>query len=215
MGLHLSSASPASFASSVITVLRETHEAPASVQERLARPGGWNRFGEPNFRVVWGGSRLGWIGGRWTDRDADGNTLRERIELRLEPKYLPFDRWHIERWCPPEMYGTPREWYERTLEIEDGRNVAALGPYPSRGEYELAFTLQGPRGEFVQLTPTVVERCARLIEFARGTPRCTARAALYEREARTERDSDAWAFDVLDDAVPALHGAPFVTVPAM
>ena len=37
-------------------------------------------------------------------------------------------------------YGMPREWYQRTLEIEDGRNVAALGPYPSRGEYELAFT---------------------------------------------------------------------------
>ncbi len=198
----------------MITVLRETHEAPASVQERLARAGGWNRFGEPNFRVVWGGSRLGWIGGRWTDRAADGNTLRERIELRLEPKYLPFDRWHVERWCPPEMYGTPREWYQRTLEIEDGRNVAALGPYPSRGEYELAFTLQGPRGEFVQLTPTVVEHCARLIEFARGSPRRNARAALYEREARAERAYDAWAFDLLDDTVPALYGVPFVTVPA-
>ena len=40
-----------------------------------------------------------------------------------------------------------------TMEIVNGRSVAALGPYPSRGDYEHCFTLEGPRGEFVQLTP--------------------------------------------------------------
>jgi hypothetical protein len=34
----------------------------------VPRAGDMNRYGEPNFRVVWGGSRLAWIGGRWTDR---------------------------------------------------------------------------------------------------------------------------------------------------
>lgn len=66
----------------MIQVTRETHEAPASAQQRLARAGGTNHYGEPNFRVVWGGSRLTWIGGRWTDRDASGNVIRETIELR-------------------------------------------------------------------------------------------------------------------------------------
>jgi hypothetical protein len=68
-----------------------------------------NLYGEPNFRVVWGGSRLAWIGGRWTDHDAHGNKTREAIELRRVPKYLPFERWHIERWMPPESYGSPEE----------------------------------------------------------------------------------------------------------
>ncbi len=47
----------------MIRVTRETHEAPAEIQERVARAGGWNIYGEANFRVVWGGSRLCWIGG--------------------------------------------------------------------------------------------------------------------------------------------------------
>jgi hypothetical protein len=50
--------------SALIQVLRETHDAPASVQQRLTLAGDTNRYGEPNFHVVWGGSRLTWIGGR-------------------------------------------------------------------------------------------------------------------------------------------------------
>ncbi len=95
----------------MIHITRETHEAPASIQRRIALAGGANRYGEPNFRVVWGGSRLTWIGGRWTDRDAHGNAIREAIELRQVPKYAPLDRWHIERWTPPESYGSPDSWY--------------------------------------------------------------------------------------------------------
>ncbi|MFZ0967906.1 MAG: hypothetical protein WAN13_06495, partial [Candidatus Acidiferrales bacterium] len=94
----------------MIRVIRETHDTPPAIAERLARAGGWNRFGEPNFRVVWGWSRLSWIGGRWTDRDAHGNIIRSTIELRRVPKYLPFDRWHIERWVSPEIYGSPNVW---------------------------------------------------------------------------------------------------------
>src|SRR5690242_15144526 len=48
----------------MVRILRETHEAPLSLQLRLAHAGGLNRFGEPNFRAVWGWSRLTWIGGK-------------------------------------------------------------------------------------------------------------------------------------------------------
>ncbi len=195
----------------MIEVLRETHETPADVQARLTRAGGINRYGEPNFRAVWGWSRLTWIGGRWEDRDSAGRLIREAVELRKVPKYTPFDRWHIERWMPPEAYGSPAEWYARTLEIESGQAIAALGPYPERGEYEHCFTLEGPRGEFVQLTPTVAEYVARAIEFSRGLPRSWRRKALDSREANREREYDRWAYDLLDDAPPALHGLPFVT----
>jgi hypothetical protein len=181
----------------MIQVTRETHEAPAHVCERMARAGGLNRFDEPNFRVVWGGSRLSWIGGRWTDRDGEGALIREEIELRQAPKYIPVDRWHIERWMPPESYGSPEEWFARTVEVEDGIRVPALGPYPSRGDYEHCFTLEGPRGEFVQLTPAVARHIARAIETGRAAPRAKRREALKERERRAEREYDAWAEDVL------------------
>jgi hypothetical protein len=176
----------------MIYILRETHEAPFHMARELALAGGCNRFGEPNYRAVWGWSRLDWIGGKWEDRDAHGVLVREVIELRREPKYLPHDRWHIERWMPPESYGSPELWHAQTLEFENGRSIAALGPYPSRGDYEHCFTLQGPRGEFVQLTPAVARHIAGAIEASRGVGRSKSREALDARTRREEREYDAF-----------------------
>ena len=66
----------------MIQVIRETHRAPASVARRLEIAGGVNRFGRPNYRAVWGWSRLGWIGGKWEDRGAGGELVREVVALR-------------------------------------------------------------------------------------------------------------------------------------
>jgi hypothetical protein len=191
-------------------VTRETHDTPWEVQERVRRSGGANRYGEPNFRVVWGGSRLTWIGGRWTDRDANGNLVRESIELRRVPKYLPMERWHVERWMPAESYGSPKEWYEQTTEIENGIRIAALGPYPARGEYEHCFTLESTCGEFIPLTSAACDWIVSAIEWSRRQPRQERRRAILAREARRARDWDRDADGLLDDAGPAFHGAPFV-----
>ena len=119
------------------------------------------------------GDGRGWIGLAGSGRTATrtGALVREVVELRREPKYLPHNRWHIERWMPPESYGSPEQWHAETLEIENGRSIAALGPYPSRGDYEHCFTLEGPRGEFVQLTPAAARHIARAIEASRGAAR--------------------------------------------
>ena len=196
----------------MIRVVRERHETPEEVARRLAVAGGLNRYGEPNYRVVWGWNRLAWIGGKFEDRDEDGDLVREVVELRQEPKYAAVNRWHVERWVAPEAYGSPRAWYAQTVESANGKSVPALGPYPERGEYEHCFTIQGVKGEFVQLTPTIVEHVARAIEWSRRMPRAKQRGSLYEREAREDRRYEAWAYDVLDDGVPALHGQAFVTV---
>jgi hypothetical protein len=183
----------------MIRVLRERHEAPREVERRLRLAGGINRYGEAMYRAVWGWSRLGWIGGKWTDHDDDGSVLREVVELRLVPKYIPHDRWHIERWMPPESYGSPQDWYADTIERENGVSVPALGPYPERGEYEHCVTLSGPQGEFVQLTPSVAEYIARAIEFGKLAGSADRRQAIDDRERKAERDYDSWAFDALDD----------------
>lgn len=196
----------------MIQVLRETHDTPENVAHRLARAGGLNCFGEPNYRAIWGWNRLAWIGGKFEDRDENGALLRERIELREEPKYPAVNRWHLERWLPPEAYGSPRQWYSQTIERENGISIPALGPYPSRGDYEHCFTLEGPRGNFLQLTPTVAEHIARAIEFSRGLSRAKSRAHLYNRAQRQEQHYESWAYDALDDAVPSFHKQPFVTV---
>ncbi len=196
----------------MILVVRETHDTPETVAHRLERAGGLNRYREPNYRAIWGWNRLAWIGGKFEDRDEHGALLRERVELRREPKYPVVNRWHIERWVPPEVYGSPSAWYAQTIERENGISIPALGPYPSRGEYEHCFTLESPRGEFVQLTATAAEHIARAIEWSRKYPRAKSRSRLYDREGREERSYEDWAFDRLDDAVPAFHKQPFVTV---
>ena len=198
----------------MITVLRETHEALEAVARRLQRAGGFTRFGEPNYRAIWGWNRLAWIGGRFEERDPEtGALLREVVELRQEPKYPQVNRWHIERWVPPETYGSPRAWHAQTQETAGGRSIPALGPYPSRGDYEHCFTLEGPRGEFIQLTPTMAEYLARAIEYARRQPRLKRRQAIEAREQRNDREYDAWAYEVMGDAAPAFHAQPFVAVP--
>jgi hypothetical protein len=184
----------------MIHILRETHETPVAIRERLARAGGSNMFGEPNFRVVWGWNRLTWIGGLWEDRDANGAMTRRAAELRLEPKYLPTDRWHIERWMPPESYGSPSQWYAQTIEIENGISIPALGPFPHRGEYEHCFTLSGPRGEFIPLTVTAAEYVARAVSWAQRQARSHARAAVYRDCERREHEWSAQA-----DAALGIH----------
>ena len=116
----------------MIHILRETHDAPADVARELVLAGGLNRFGEPNYRAVWGWSRLDWIGGKWEDRDASGALVREVVELRREPKYTPHNRWHIERWMPPESYGSPEQWRAETIEIENGRSIPGAGAVSHR-----------------------------------------------------------------------------------
>ncbi len=185
----------------MIRVTRETHEPPVSLCERLVQAGGTNRLGEPNFRVVWGGSRLGWIGGKWVDRDTNGNAIRETVELRQAPKYTPIDRWHIERWMPPEDYGSPEEWYARTMEVENGVRVPALGPYPSRGEYEHCFTLAGANNEFIPLSAAACDWVIRAVEWARRQPRAARRAAIEAHSSRREKEWDRRADEILEVAI--------------
>ena len=181
---------------------------------RVAEAGGWNRFGEPNYRVVWGWSRLSWIGGEWTDRDASGNAVRTVVELRREPKYFPVDRWHVEKWVPPEAYGGPLLWERETVKIFGGHRVRQLGPYPYRGEYEHCFTVEEPDGSFLQLRPMAVEWIVRAMEWSRRQSAADARASIEEREERKRKAQDAKDDEILGLGFdePKLKGGSMVTV---
>ena len=166
-----------------IKVVRETHDTPEYVTERLIRSFGLNKFHEPLYRVVWGGNRQGWVDGIW-------GLLYEKIPPRA------LNRWVIEKWLPAELWWGPRESWWQTR--EDGAEL--LGPYPERGEYEHLLTIEGPDDEFLQLTPEIVEWMPRRIEAAlsQWQPKLS-RQTLYEREAKKDDEYLRWADMVMDD----------------
>ena len=199
----------------VFAITRETHEAPASVQRVLELFGGHNRFGEANFRAVWSENRLDWVAGKWVDTDpVTGEVLREVFEARYVPKYWPLqNRWIIERWYPPEHFGSPQRWYEVTKPAKDYHehgNLAKLGPYPHRGRYQDASIIQDGGGEFVPLTVTLAEEVVWLFEKKRREKVSLAQAELrYKAElAENERKQRERNLAYLDSFSPAYYGAP-------
>lgn len=194
----------------MIEVVRETHETPADVAKILRVAGGLNRFGGPNYRCVWGGSRMDWIGGKWEDRNNSGTLIREVIEVRYVPKYGD-DRWHFEVWRSPESYGSPEDWELETLETDDGQFIPALGPYPYRGDYENSYTLEDAKRNFVQLTPEIARTWALLLALTRNR-----KVSLEEFKSRAvaahDREYDSFADAVMNDSKRAFDGSPFVSV---
>lgn len=128
----------------------ERREVPDWVVKRITLLGGNNSFGEPMFRVIWGGNRLHAVGGKfkkvvYVDADESvpiiGEPVRkvpiilDVVEERQLLKYYPH-RWWLEKWCPPELYGSPEEWYEVIAEAKTNEMPYDASDYPSRGDYE-------------------------------------------------------------------------------
>ena len=195
-----------------IEVLREAKRCPEEVAERLASAGGLNPYGLPVYRAVWGWSRLRWNCGLWTDFDASGNPIRTSLAERLAPEYEPLDRWHIEVWRPAEFYGSPEAWKQATTVVEGGREVMALGPYPSRGDWEHCIALDH-KGQFIPLDAQGVEDVCRLIAFsALHTIGLENKAAIRAREEKKAKKQWQKDFDGLMEGVSPFHGQPFVSV---
>lgn len=81
-------------------------EVPERYKRFLEEKGGKNPLGEPNFILNWGSSPL----------------VRLTVPDEFRSPYR--DCWALCEWTPPEEFGPPDQWDERSL-----------GPYPSRGAY--------------------------------------------------------------------------------
>lgn len=172
----------------MINVLRETHEAPKEYQDILARYGGFNPYGEPLLRLVWGSNRLSWKCGKWEDRDSAGYLIREQFEARLVPKYPEREKWHIEIWNPPHKYGTPESWWaEQKLENPScaGDYLLGNGPYPQRGDYESVFVIENQQKEFRGLDSRILHYLGRQIRAF-----LTASEAARRQAARDEKEKE-------------------------
>jgi hypothetical protein len=212
----------------------EHHACPKSVAEQLRLAGGENRFGDPNFRVIWGYDRIVPITGEWQDFEQYVATLTDKltgisrqrtftrlkssvIETRQVPKYLPGNCWHLEMWRPPEEYGSPEDWKKLGEEVLQGLTVDTSGPYPEMGEYELCYPLTSDgtsHGMPILLVADVVAEIVRMITAGRERFDYIQRlAAIQQREALKEEGLTKRTRDILKDGLRPFAGESFVTVP--
>lgn len=88
---------------------------------------GANPYGENLYRCVWAPSRRHIVYGEWPNGERKASWIQKYPEVG--------NMWVLERWMTPFEYTkmTPEKWnLEMTL----------LGPYPDRGEYEIAHVFE-------------------------------------------------------------------------
>ncbi|MBA0087204.1 MAG: hypothetical protein HRJ53_19650 [Acidobacteria bacterium Pan2503] len=91
--------------------------------EHVNRIGGFNRYGEPNFRLVWGQNEVDLVYGVGPDG---------RKGQHFIPKHGNIPAWFIDCWKPPEII-SPEVWYAITWDWE--ADAPGIGKYPERGMY--------------------------------------------------------------------------------
>lgn len=193
----------------------ERREVPPWVERIITSKGGLTPFGKPLYRVIWGANRYHKVGGMFkkvltvTDCDGEQHTIVTQVpELRDMLRYHPF-RWHLEKWVPPDFYGTRDEFYRNTWDEE--AQLHTMGDYPSDGEYEHVFYLgmcphvteSSPEwckpcwassGQYLPLEDNVdlLVRHIHLLQKSINIPMMLQKSALFERETtkrRIRRDS--------------------------
>jgi len=177
---------------------------------------GKNRFGGPNFRIIWGPDRMEWIGGLWVDRDeTTGLVLRRKAEERHVPRYsVAKPRWIVEKWLPPEMYGSPETWI-RENEVRDPDTneiligIQGMGPYPVEGEYEQCFTFEDDKGNAYKPNIRMLEILVWSITSSQGFSTKMRMNAINDRLKRNEEAKRKLAHEIAEDALPAFRGNMF------
>lgn len=169
--------------------------------------GGLNRYGGPNFRVVWGGNRTHLVGGMFKkpitvkDEMIIGKSVTivtEVAEMRTLLKYHPF-RWHLEKWIAPEAYGSREDWYRDSW--DEAIQLHTMGDFPDKGDYEHVFFLamcshmkpgdtdwcmfcKASMGEFIPLEENVniLEMQIKALQLTQEVSKTDERLSLFARE---------------------------------
>jgi hypothetical protein len=214
-------------AASVASVVgEERSKRPEPIwQETLNRKFSVNLFGEPNVRIVWAPSILENVAGLWTDRDPESGALvRQVAGVRRVQKYAHLgERWVLEKWVPPERYGSPGVWDAMNEQAVGFETFDTLGAFPHRGEYEHVFTFEYPdspavkpefRGAFAEPSVARIERWADGYATGQRMNYFERLAAIKKNIERREKIRDQEASDKYDELCKeAFYGAPFVSVP--
>lgn len=166
---------------------REQYTCPPEFQERLTRIGGINRYGEPNFIIVWGQSWTVRRGGTW-EQD-DGTFFRGYRDVVEDGRPC----WILKKWNSPELYGSPMLYYLENQEEATGLQI--LGEFPFRGRYETIqpFVWKGlVNGRMVvermPLNSMMLDLVVPVVMASQRVSNYQRKLALEEMKAREDRD---------------------------
>lgn len=179
---------------------------PPEFQERVTQAGGLNRYGEPNFKIVWSETETMRAGGEWQH---DGF-----IGYRDILKYKGPGCWVILQWNAPELYGVPESYYVQNFDEVTG--LQTLGEFPYRGRYEILFPLvhkerkgntfiieRMPLNNFLLTTVIPIVINSKDVSLERK------KLAHTELKARQDADELNQIEDARRDAAMAFGGNPF------
>ena len=115
----------------------ERRICPPEFQQRLTQAVGINQYGEPLFKIAWGGSETYTAGGVWPHDHFFG--YRQLMLSNSSPTGKGQPCWMILEWHPPSDYDTDAVYYYQNR--DDATGLQTLGEYPYKGRYEVAFKL--------------------------------------------------------------------------
>jgi len=158
---------------------RDSRKPPEWFVEALTSVGGKNRFGLPNFDVVW--SETATI-------ERDGKTV---LACPGPPCWL------LRQWEPPENYGPPDMW-----------SVEEIGePYPQFGKYEIRQPFRASyvengilKHEAMELTSLILDFVVPIILQAQDVSVQKRALAMRQLKELEEKRQEARIADALQDA---------------
>lgn len=170
-----------------IQVLREHSRPVPQWTTDLISQLGRNPYGEALFRIVWSGEVHEMIGGLFLDTATR--------EWRRVPRYPGVQRFLLEKWQPPEAYGTPESWNRAS----DGYGFNPCGDYPFQGGYEHLYTFESS-GQFVSLDPTLLRMLVASVLTRKLKSVWERFVESRDQKEREEQEQGRIFEDVYDDA---------------
>lgn len=185
---------------------REVNICPENYAERLRFIGGENRYGDPNFKLVWAQYETFIAGGIWSVDEQYYKGYRRLLLGSGEPC------WTLLQWHDAIEYGTPESYYVQHYDNESGLQL--LGEYPYSGRYEVLFNLRWHEFEngrlslhTMPLSMTTIERVMPIVLMARGISWMKTKAAAEELRRREEDEKTRMIERHLQDNAPAFGGS--------
>ena len=181
----------------------ERNVCPEEFQQAIADAGGYNRYGDANFKIYWGQTETFRAGGIWT---APGEPVFEGYRDLVLGLNEPC--WILVQWNPPEKYGTPESYYVRNYDPET--NLQILGEFPYAGRYETVLPLiwKGMVNgrlviEHMRLSSLLIDMVIPVMIEAEHITAARKRAIMLEHKELEDRRQTARIEASLRDAYPA------------